>query len=212
LITNKERALNGDLPALSENAKLDAAAKAKVEDMFQKQYFEHISPSGKGPSDLAKEVNYEYALIGENLALGDFKNNQALLDAWMKSPGHRANILNKKFTEMGAAAEQGIYNGEKTWLAVQEFGEPLSNCPAVDVTLRSQIDTDKNDLDAKAKALDQKKAEIDSTYPKYGDAYNSQVSEYNSMLAAYNAEVNQVKAEVDRYNAEVRAYNTCIAQ
>src|SRR3989344_7417472 len=51
--TNIQRYNNGQLPPLIENTTLDEAAKAKADDMFQKQYFEHISPSGVGPGDLA---------------------------------------------------------------------------------------------------------------------------------------------------------------
>src|SRR6185369_15716694 len=117
------------LPALKENALLDKAAKKKLDDMFAQQYFEHINPQGKGPSDLAKSVGYDYIAIGENLALGNFKNDAELVQAWMDSPGHRANILNKQYTEIGVAVGQGTYEGKKTWLAVQEFGRPTSSCP-----------------------------------------------------------------------------------
>jgi uncharacterized protein YkwD len=90
--TNQQRGQN-NLPALKENLKLTQAAQLKVKDMFDKQYFEHISPQGVGPAGLAETVGYDYIAIGENLALGNFKDDQALVEAWMNSPGHRANIL-----------------------------------------------------------------------------------------------------------------------
>ena len=209
--TNAERSANGGLKALKENAKLDAAAAAKVKDMFANQYFEHTSPQGKGPADLAKAEGYSYILIGENLALGNFKDDQDLLTAWMNSPGHRANILNSKFTEMGAAASMGLYEGRKVWLAVQEFGEPLSSCPEVDASLEATIERLKVDLDKKATALEAKKKEIDNASPKSGDAYDQKVADYNQMVAAYNNEVKVIKADVDTYNREVKAFNSCAA-
>ena len=94
--TNKERKKTG-LPDLAPNQKLTASALVKVRDMFKNQYFAHESPAGKGAGDLAKTEGYEFILIGENLALGNFEGDKALVDAWMGSPGHRANILGERY-------------------------------------------------------------------------------------------------------------------
>ena len=107
-ITNERRKENGGLAALKENLRLDVSAEKKLEDMFAKQYFEHLSPDNVGVKDLAKNAGYEYILIGENLAMGDFNNDSALLDAWMASPGHRENILNKNYTEIGVADRKSV--------------------------------------------------------------------------------------------------------
>ena len=96
--------------------------------MFEKEYFEHKSPSGIGASDIAHDVGYEFILVGENIALGNFDGDEALVQAWMDSPGHRANILNKRYTEIGIAAEKGLYQGKMMWLAVQIFARPMSLC------------------------------------------------------------------------------------
>ena len=73
--TNKQR-LNNGLPVLSENVKLDATAMAKVKEMFQNQYFEHVSfVTGDGPTELAKTANYQFLIVGENLALGNYKDD-----------------------------------------------------------------------------------------------------------------------------------------
>src|SRR3989344_5705251 len=109
--TNEQRQFFGK-PALKENAQLNQAAMSKVKDMFAGQYFEHISPLGKGPGDLAREAGYVFITIGENLALGNYKDDAVLVQAWMDSPGHRANILNGRFTEIGVAVVKGIYEGE----------------------------------------------------------------------------------------------------
>jgi uncharacterized protein YkwD len=207
--TNVERKDNGNLASLKENAKLDAAALAKVKDMFAKQYFEHTSPSGITLGDLDKAAGYSYVTIGENLALGNFASNQELLQAWMNSPGHRANILNTHFTEMGAAAMIGTYQGHSVWMAVQEFGKPLSACSLPDPNLEATIESLKTDLDNKATAIEEKKKEIDNTYPKSGNTYNAEVDEYNQMIADYNTEVAKLRADISIYNQEVRAYNAC---
>ena len=64
--------------------------------------------------------------------MGNFKNDQDLVSAWLNSPGHRANILNTRFTEIGTAVLKGFYEGREVWMAVQEFGLPLSSCPNPD--------------------------------------------------------------------------------
>ena len=97
--TNAERKAVASLPALKENAELDKSAAAKVADLFAKQYFEHESPDGKGPSDLALAAGYKYAIIGENLAEGNFESDQAVMDAWLsglelaKANGHDLSTI-----------------------------------------------------------------------------------------------------------------------
>jgi uncharacterized protein YkwD len=119
--TNVQRVKNG-LASLSRNKILDEMAEAKAKDMFEKQYFEHVSPSGFGLEDLAKAYKYNYLEVGENLLEGNFYDEQQVVDRWMNSPAHRENILNKNFTEIGVAAVKGKYQGKTVWMLVQEFG------------------------------------------------------------------------------------------
>ncbi|MEX0649599.1 MAG: CAP domain-containing protein [Candidatus Andersenbacteria bacterium] len=154
--TNSQRQGNG-LPPLLRNNALNKAAQLKLEDMFNQQYFEHISPDGRGPSDVVEAAKYEYITVGENLALGNFSSDEALVQAWMDSPGHRANILSNNFRELGIAVEKGEFEGRTTWLAVQTFGTPLSACPSPDSSflqnfenkefLIRQIEQELSDLD-----------------------------------------------------------------
>ncbi len=206
-ITNQNRGDNG-LASLSVNDKLTAAAKEKLDDMFKNQYFEHVSPSGRGPADLAGDVSYQYIVIGENLALGNFDGDKALVDAWMASPGHRANILNVKYKEIGVAVGEGKFNGQDTWLAVQEFGDPLSDCPSPDAVLQKSIST----MEAAASTLDDdlkaKKAALDAT-SENDPSYNNKANAYNIEVKQYNAEIGQIKSQIDQYNAEVKVFNTC---
>jgi uncharacterized protein YkwD len=212
-LTNVERAENGGLPGLTENVDLDAAAETKLKDMFAEQYFQHISPNGTGPGILAEEAGYNYVVEGENLALGDFKDTQALLDAWMASPGHRANILNTRYTNIGAAVGQGMFDGKETWLAVQEFGLPLSSCPAIDADLHTAILNNETQASSLSKTLNTLKSLLGNTStstPGGLNTYDQDVAHYNAEVDLYNGVTSRLKAEIQTYNAQVQAFNTCI--
>lgn len=210
--TNAERKQNG-LKALTENKLLNQAAMNKAKDMFSGQYFEHVSPLGKGPADLANDVNYEYIAIGENLALGNFKNDQDLVTAWMNSPGHRANILNAKYEEIGVAVLQGTYEGYKTWIAVQEFGKPKTSCPSVDQNLKSQMQNYKLEISVLKTQLDDLRNYLDTHDPKTQsevEEYNQKVAEFNNLVKSYNNKIDWLKNMTAQYNSQVNAYNVCI--
>jgi uncharacterized protein YkwD len=210
--TNAARRNNGGLKALTLNDQLNAAAEAKVRDMFSKQYFEHISPSGVGPGDLATRAGYVFISEGENLALGNFTDDQALVQAWMNSPGHRANILGK-YDEIGIAVGQGTYEGATTWLAVQEFGRPVSACPQLDQTLKARVEADKASLAEVAARADALRTELNALpqpqTQEQVDAYNAKVGAYNTLVQQIHGLNQQVNGEVTVYNGQVQAYNTC---
>jgi hypothetical protein len=119
-LVNKARNEAG-VPVLVKNSLLQKAAAEKAHDMFEQNYFAHISPSGKTPWDFITQAGYDYQLAGENLAINytDLKEQQ---NAWMDSPLHRKNILNPDFSEIGVAVEVGVIDGHKTIVTVQEFG------------------------------------------------------------------------------------------
>ncbi len=209
--TNVERVKNGNLPILLPDSKLDEIARLRLEDMFQKQYFEHISPSGESVSTEANFVGYKYATIGENIALGNFGSDQKLIEAWMNSPGHRANILNTKFQKLGTAVGEGVFEGEKTWLAVQIFSKPLSACPAVSQTLKNEIDTEKSKLTELQTQANTLKADLESQDPQTKEevkVYNQKVEEYNALVAQINVLIAEVKSDIQTYNSQI---NSCIA-
>jgi cysteine-rich secretory family protein len=209
IYTNHQRGENGALPPLHENTLLDHAAEIKLQDMFDRQYFEHVSPSGRGPSDLANQVGYKYVLVGENLALGNFKDDQTLVAAWMDSPGHRANILNTRYQEIGVAVGRGMFEGRETWLAVQEFGLPLSSCPQPSASLKSQIDANQRQIDQLEADLAVRKADMDSK--RYDNAtYNRKVEEYNREVNELNALINETKQLVSQYNLQINQFNNCL--
>jgi len=204
--TNRQRKAHG-LKPLKENPKLNRSALLKAKDMFQKGYFAHQSPAGKGVDSLAREVNYQFLAIGENLALGNFKNDRILVQAWMDSPGHRANILNTGYSEIGVAAVKGVYQGETTWMAVQHFGRPKSACPQPSAALKSQIENNNQALKELKSELNQLQAEINASQ---GAERDEKVKEYNRTVDEYNTLINQTKTLTNQYNSQVNQYNQCL--
>ena len=120
LFTNQKRTEN-NLSILTFNDQLATAAENKAADMFEKNYWAHNAPDGITPWTFIKDAGYNYVFAGENLARG-FKNSDDIVDAWMASPTHRANVLSPKYKEVGFAVKSGTLNGEETILVVQEFG------------------------------------------------------------------------------------------
>lgn len=98
-LTNKERANQG-LPALAMDQPLMAAAREKSQDMKDHNYFSHTSPTFGSPFDRLKALGISYKSAGENIAKGQTSAAQ-VVQAWMNSEGHRANILNPEFTHIG---------------------------------------------------------------------------------------------------------------
>lgn len=122
-LTNLEREKNG-LPPLSEDSRLNSAAAAKAQNMFEENYWAHYSPSGKDPWGFINGAGYEFSYAGENLAKSFYESDE-VVKAWMNSKTHRENILNKHYSNIGIAVLEGTLNGEKTTLVVQEFGSPV---------------------------------------------------------------------------------------
>ncbi len=122
--TNVKRQQLG-LSGLQLSPTLAAAAHLKAEDMFAHQYWAHVSPQGKEPWDFIRSAGYVYQAAGENLAR-DFMETDEMVDAWMNSPTHRANIVNARYQEIGIAVVNGSLQGAETTLVVQLFGRPQS--------------------------------------------------------------------------------------
>jgi len=209
--TNKERVALGLTP-LTPNDKLSASAKLKVDDMVSKGYFEHVSPTGVTVSDLGNTVGYNYVIMGENLALGNFTGADDLVQAWMKSPGHRANILNTSYMEIGIYAAQGEYQGRKVWFAVQHFGTTRGACPVVNQSLKNDIDTLNRSLKAKEKQITTLRAEIEMTSDKSSESYANKVSTFNALVASYNAELAVSQQSIAKYNKQVVSFNSCLSK
>ncbi|MEI6022627.1 MAG: CAP domain-containing protein [bacterium] len=207
--TNIERTKAGLTP-LKTNTLLIQSAKKKVDDMIAKNYFEHTSPDGKTVSDLADSVNYKYIILGENLAVGDFVGSADLLDAWMASPGHKANILNSKYQEIGVYAAQGTYEGRTVWFAVQHFGTNQSVCPGIHANLKKEIDTTNEDLKKREAAIEADRKELETPMAALSIDYKDKVQNFNNLVSEYNTLLAQVKTKIGTYNDEVHAFNNCI--
>lgn len=123
-LTNEQRA-SESLTILSENSELDAAAQAKAQDMAAKGYFAHVGPDGKQPWDWIAGSGYDYQYAGENLAVR-FIDSKDVINAWMESPTHRANIEKGAYREIGIGIAQGVYKGESATYVVQYFGSPAA--------------------------------------------------------------------------------------
>lgn len=120
-LTNQKRAEAGLAP-LQLDGQLAVAAEAKAQDMFAKDYWAHFAPDGTSPWDFIKGSGYPYVYAGENLARG-FSTSTDVINAWMASPDHRANMLSAHYTDVGFAVEQGRLPGDSsTVLVVEMFG------------------------------------------------------------------------------------------
>lgn len=232
-LTNNARAANG-LPPLAENNLLNSIAESRARDMLEKQYFDHVSPTGQQASDLAESVGYHYKIIAENIGTGDFLSNQKIVDGWMQSPSHRENILSTQVREIGAAVLKGKMKGSVTYIAVQIFGlqsHPVSKSicvsPSDDLlhdiemkkaeikSLQDQLDRLKNDLETDKESID-----TNQKYT-YDDAQkihklNIRINTYNEKSRWYNKVVEEAKAKsavtesmINEYNRMIRIYNEC---
>ena len=207
-ILNAERLAIG-LSPLVLNRTLTVIAEVKSADMITKQYFAHEAPDGTDIGILAARYQYEYLRVGENLAMGDFTSDADVMAGWMNSPGHRANILNPEYTEVGIAALEGMHDGRLMWYAVQEFGRPASLCPKPDALLGKKITLYQEQLNTLEQTLTTLRAKIDAGGSDR-EVVNAQVKDYNTIVELYNNLIAMTKDAVETYNGQVSAYNSCI--
>lgn len=123
-IVNEKRVEVG-LSPLTLSPELTNAANQKAHDMFAVNYWAHISPTGVTPWVFITQSGYDYLYAGENLAK-DFDKSDEVVEAWMNSPTHRANILKPEYVDIGLAVVNGKLNGQETTLVVEEFGAKIA--------------------------------------------------------------------------------------
>jgi len=104
-LVNAERAKRG-LPPLAVHPGVTQVARAKSQDMRDRQYFSHTSPTYGSPFQMLKTFGITYRAAGENIAAGQ-PSPAAVMQGWMNSPGHRENILNPQYTHIGVGLAQG---------------------------------------------------------------------------------------------------------
>jgi len=98
-LVNQKRAAAG-LKSLTLNATLSNGARMKSQDMQKSRYFNHTSPNYGSPFDMMRSLGISYRSAGENIAMG-YSSAEAVVNAWMNSPSHRANIMNASYTQIG---------------------------------------------------------------------------------------------------------------
>jgi uncharacterized protein YkwD/regulator of replication initiation timing len=239
-LTNRERiAALGGGSELKESAELKRAAEYRMQDMFSKQYFSHESPEGLKMNYFLDKAGYDSLASGENLAEGNFTGDSELVRGWMNSPGHRVNILNDAFREIGVAVGYGMFDDRKAWVAVQLFGTPSTACYKPDADLEDRVDTLKNSLEniknelasmsikidgmkdeandlkdrieeLQAAGKKQEAVEADEALNPLIDAINEKVMVYNQKVAEEKNLYAEYRKSADEYNAQVKEYNYCL--
>ena len=111
-LVNQQRAYNG-LPALKANWEVCRVARYKSQDMIDKQYFAHQSPTYGSPFNMMENFGIRFSAAGENIAYGQ-RTPQEVMNSWMNSPGHRSNILNQTYNQIGVGVAKAS-NGTFYW-------------------------------------------------------------------------------------------------
>ncbi len=119
-LVNIERSKNG-LPALKSDWQLSRVARYKSQDMINKGYFSHTSPTYGSPFKMMESFGIRFSAAGENIAYGQ-RTPAEVMKGWMNSPGHRANILSPSYTHIGIGLAK-TRNGVNYW--TQMFIKPL---------------------------------------------------------------------------------------
>ncbi|HQV64996.1 MAG TPA: CAP domain-containing protein [Candidatus Paceibacterota bacterium] len=210
--TNLERTKRG-LVNLKFNAKLTRSANSKSRDMFANQYFAHTSPvdSEKSFAYFIENEQYSFIRISENLAIGEFKTAKQVVDAWMNSPDHRANILFPNYREIGASVQTSKMNGDTVIIIVQHFGIPKNVCPSVSQAMLSKLQSIQEDATIAKKNATKMEADMNTQNNMISaqdlddliGMYNITIQSYNSLVVTFQ----QLSAE---YNAQVEKYDDCI--
>lgn len=111
-LVNQQRAYNG-LPALKANWEVSRVARYKSQDMIDKRYFAHQSPTYGSPFNMMENFGIRFSAAGENIAYGQ-RTPQEVMNSWMNSPGHRSNILNRTYNQIGVGVAKSS-NGTFYW-------------------------------------------------------------------------------------------------
>ncbi|OPZ89749.1 MAG: SpoIVD-associated factor A [Firmicutes bacterium ADurb.Bin419] len=119
-LVNVQRSKAG-LQPLTQNWQLSRVARYKSQDMIDKGYFSHTSPTYGSPFRMMESFGIRYSAAGENIAMGQ-RTPAEVMNAWMNSPGHRNNIMSPSFTQIGVGLAKDK-NGRMYW--TQMFIKPL---------------------------------------------------------------------------------------
>ena len=111
-LVNQQRAYNG-LPALKANWEVSRVARYKSQDIIDKHYFAHQSPTFGSPFNMMENFGIRFSAAGENIAYGQ-RTPEEVMKSWMNSPGHRSNILNATYNQIGVGVAKSS-NGTFYW-------------------------------------------------------------------------------------------------
>lgn len=191
-LTNDEREDLAVAP-LARNVTLDEAARLKAEHMAQNQYFAHHSPDGVSPWYWFSQVGYNYLHAGENLAI-HFSDSGEVVDAWMDSPSHRANIANGSYQEIGVGTARGNYQGFDTVYVVQLFGTQAAAAPS-----ESAVTVDSSTgFDTETQVLAEQTEVVEVEVPAQAETVSeSNVAEIPPFLAQAEPEASEVPQAID---------------
>lgn len=193
--TNYYRSLD-NLPPLKSSKKLTASATAKNNNMVDDSYFDHKDPkTGRVFDWFITAEHYDYIKTGENLASGDFRTSYEVVNAWMKSPSHRKNLLDPSYTEIGIAIQPTKRKGQDIVLVTQHFGKPRTSCPTIDQSIKTSI----TNLELTIKNLKHDTLNM----PPDTDTYKTLVS-------TYNKSVSRMGDLVSTYNKQIQAFDSCV--
>ncbi len=195
---NADRVKNGK-KKLEWNPKLCESAKLKSQDMNANNYFEHISPSGVTPWYWFKKIGYNYTFSGENLALNYFTSESAHT-ALMNSPGHRENILNENFTQIGFYYLSGSMDGKDAFFFVEHFASPAPAKPqyVCEIDKANKNLEDMKDQKNKIEKYIDKAEDIKDELKKAGQS-TKEVDEYID-------DMQDKEKEIDKYIKELKDY------
>ena len=206
--TNTKR-IEMNLPVLEESTKLNEVARLRLEDMFNHQYFAHTSPGGVSVSSVSSDSGYDFIVVGENLALGGFPNDEAVVDAWMDSPGHKANILARRYKEIGVAVREGQYKGRLGRMAVQIFGTPLDACFIPSKNKKQEVLANKEKILALGAQLQVLQIKIDGLNALDASTKRQEIRNFNRLAIEHNNLLEVTQAVILEYNKQVQSFNNC---
>lgn len=194
-LSNTQRTNNG-LSSFTFNSQLASAAQQKAEHMKNNNYFEHTAPDGTTGWTFINASGYSYQSAGENLAATN-ETSEAVVDGWMNSPGHRANLLSSTFSEVGYGV---IYVGNwqefsDVYFVVALYGQPTNSAspsPAPQPTPEPSPQPEPEEV-AEQPVVPQPQTEVDESIAEANKELEDQNSESGSTKASTPNDIANIK-------------------
>ncbi|GAB6056909.1 hypothetical protein JCM31598_43310 [Desulfonatronum parangueonense] len=194
--------------------------------MINNRYYAHVNPTtGEGPGEAIKQANYQFITYAENIAMGNWQSNRHIVDGWINSPGHRANIVNPNIKEIGVAIikdKAASLGRPSVYYGVQLFASPMPDCSRpseADKALLQEMQRKNDDI---WRRVNNQKSEIErlqaqinreqnnNTRNRMINDYNRQVNTYNNLVSQANGMQESLKLVIHSYNKKINEYNLCM--